>query len=545
MSHEQPSSTFVRTAGRFILIVLTLLTILTVGQSLLSSWQQPQFQSRLELYQTNLALQAVSLEASDSDSANFKPLQDAVLGTKPLEAATQQYQEARTSAQSNLEKIKTQLAQLQSQPETAPATSQPQSQYPPATNPTSEQQQLLQQSLNQVQKLIPELDLRLGILQAQQGKSDAAFKTWNEMQQSSGSDSEFGKVASVLAGLWSDPPRLLPDSEPLIQANLDGWFRYTALEKLYQLQQRQDALTNLKVSQQEVAETAMLRLSLIGTVPVIASLIGIGLLLFLLGERFFKGKAALLAKNADVTWLTPWDAETILVVFVVGFFFTGQFLVPVAIKAFLVPLVKSVLPIKTLASSVRIQALSVFISYLFVAFGALSVLYLAIKRFFPLSDDWFRVRFKEKWFLWGFGGYCVALPVVVVVSLINQQLWKGQGGSNPLLQLVLESQDSVALTIFFSTAAIAAPIFEEILFRGFLLPSLTRYLPVWGSILISSFLFAAAHLSLAEILPLFSLGIVLGVVYTRSRNLLAPMVLHSLWNSGTLLSLFILGSPGQ
>jgi uncharacterized protein len=545
MSHEQPSSTFLRTAGRFILIVLTLLTILTAGQSLLSSWQQPQFQSRLELYQTNLALQAVSLEASDSNSANLKPLEDAILGTKPLDTATQQYQEARKSAQSNLEKIKNQLAQLQSQPETAPATSQPQSQYPPATNPTSEQQQLLQQSLNQVQKLIPELDLRLGILQAQQGKTDAAFKTWNEMQQSLGSDSEFGKVAAVLAGLWSDPPRLLPDSEPLIQPNLDGWFKYIALEKLYQLQQRQDALTNLKASQQEVAETAMLRLSLIGTFPVIASLIGVGLLLFLLAERFFKGKAAILAQNADVTWLTPWDAETILVVFVVGFFFTGQFLVPVAIKAFLVPLVKSVLPIKTLASSVRIQALSVFISYLFVALGALSVLYLAIKRFFPLSNDWFRVRFKENWFLWGFGGYCVALPVVVVVSLINQQLWKGQGGSNPLLQLVLESQDSVALTIFFSTAAIAAPIFEEILFRGFLLPSLTRYLPVWGSILISSFLFAAAHLSLAEILPLFSLGIVLGVVYTRSRNLLAPMLLHSLWNSGTLLSLFILGSPGQ
>jgi membrane protease YdiL (CAAX protease family) len=130
----------------------------------------------------------------------------------------------------------------------------------------------------------------------------------------------------------------------------------------------------------------------------------------------------------------------------------------------------------------------------------------------------------------------------VIISLINQQLWQGQGGSNPLLQIVLESQDNLALLIFFSTAAIAAPLFEEFLFRGFLLPSLTRYLPVWGSILLSSFLFAAAHLSLSEILPLTALGIVLGVVYSRSRNLLAPMLLHSLWNSGTLLSLFLLGN---
>jgi hypothetical protein len=143
--------------------------------------------------------------------------------------------------------------------------------------------------------------------------------------------------------------------------------------------------------------------------------------------------------------------------------------------------------------------------------------------------------------LWGFGGYFVALPLVVLVSLINQQFWQGQGGSNPILPIVLEGRDNVALAVFFGTAAIAAPVFEEIVFRGFLLPSLTRYLPVWGAIAASAFLFAVAHLSVSEILPLATLGSVLGFVYTRSRNLLAPMLLHSLWNSGTLLSLFLLG----
>ena len=46
--------------------------------------------------------------------------------------------------------------------------------------------------------------------------------------------------------------------------------------------------------------------------------------------------------------------------------------------------------------------------------------------------------------------------------------------------------------VFFLTAAVAAPLFEELLFRGFLLPSLTKYLPGWGAIVISSFIFAAA-----------------------------------------------------
>jgi membrane protease YdiL (CAAX protease family) len=131
---------------------------------------------------------------------------------------------------------------------------------------------------------------------------------------------------------------------------------------------------------------------------------------------------------------------------------------------------------------------------------------------------------------------------MLIVSLLNQQIWQGQGGSNPLLQTVLEEQDPVALTVFFLTAAVAAPLFEEVLFRGFLLPSLTKYLPVGGAILLSSFIFAAAHLSLSEVLPLTLLGMILGLVYTRSRNLLSPMVLHSAWNSVTMLGLFILGS---
>jgi uncharacterized protein len=172
----------------------------------------------------------------------------------------------------------------------------------------------------------------------------------------------------------------------------------------------------------------------------------------------------------------------------------------------------------------------------------IGVLYLSIKSYFPLPADWFKFNWKSNWLLWGIGGYLVATPIVIVVSLINDKIWHGQGGSNPLLQIVLEGKDATALLLFFVTAAVAAPLFEEFLFRGFLLPSLTRYVPVWGAIAISGLVFGVAHLSLSEILPLTTLGIILGIVYVRTRNLLAPMLLHSLWNSSTLVSLFILGS---
>ncbi|MEH2108494.1 CPBP family intramembrane glutamic endopeptidase [Nostoc sp.] len=522
------------TLKRLILIfVLTPIAVLLAVSALFSSWQEPQFQSRLELYQTNIALQAQAWQSEDSGDDNLQAIREAILGEQPLESATKQYQEARQSVQANLDKVNNKLAQLRSQSEITLTPPKPLPDVPPTTKTSKQGQQQLQQSLKQLQKLLAELDLRLGILQAQQGQSDTALKTWSELQQRSDINPEFGQTAAVLSGLWSNPPRILPNAQQPIQKNLEGWFRSTALVQLYQLQQRQDALSAVKAAQKESSAQAVLKLAVIGTIPTLAALIGLILLILLFAQRLLKGKASLLAQNADIPWSTPWDGETVLQVFIIGFFFMGQIFVPLVI---------SVLPIPRPIVDVRLQAFSVLVSYLLVAFGALSVLYFSLKRFFPLPEFWFRFRFQDNWFLWGLGGYCTALPIVVVVSLINQQLWQGQGGSNPLLQLALESQDGVALGIFFFTAAIAAPFFEEILFRGFLLPSLTRYLPVWGAILISSLLFAIAHLSLSEILPLTALGIVLGVVYTRSRNLLAPMLLHSLWNSGTLLSLFVLGS---
>lgn len=515
---------------------LTPFAALLAGLSLFSSLQEPQFQSRLELYQTNIALQAQAWQAEEVNDNSPQVIREAILGEKPLENAIKQYETTRQSVQTNVTKTQNQLAQLRSSSENAtPPQPLPDKSFK-TTISRNDQRKQLQQSLVQLQKFSAELDLNLGILQAQQGQTQTAIKTWGDLEKrlnTSELSTDMEKTAAVLRGLWSDSPQLVPNAQQLIQNNLQGWFRSTALIQLYQLQQRQDALQAVQAAQQETAAQSVFKLALIATIPSLTALAGLILLIFLIAQRLLKGKESLLEQYADLAWSTPWDADTILAVFVVGFFFMGQIFVPSLF---------ALLPIPRPLVDVRLQAVSVLVSYLLVAAGALSVLYVSIKRYFPLPANWFRFRLQDNWFLWGLGGYCAALPIVVIVSLINQQLWQGQGGSNPLLQLALESQDFTALGIFYVTAAIAAPLFEEVLFRGFLLPSLTRYIPVWGAILASAALFAAAHLSLSEILPLTALGIVLGVVYTRSRNLLAPILLHSLWNSGTLLSLFLLGS---
>ena len=91
----------------------------------------------------------------------------------------------------------------------------------------------------------------------------------------------------------------------------------------------------------------------------------------------------------------------------------------------------------------------------------------------------------------------------------------------------MSNEDHVATMLYCAVVSFCAPIWEEIMFRGFLQQSLARYLPPPAAILVSSVVFAGAHISAHRVLPLMGLGIALGVLFNvTSRNLLPCMVLH-------------------
>lgn len=500
------------TIKRLILSVLTIVAIAFIGFSLFSSVTQPQIQGRLELYQTNLLLHAAEWQPEDLDSNNFNLASEVLIGNDSYHAGLIQYKNARQSAQKQLEK---QILEVENLGEV----------------------QQSNQSISQLKSLINEFDINIGILQAQKNKIDEARESWQNLTESETENRSLGETAKVLSEIWNKPAKILPDAEVLIQKNVDGWFRYRALKELYQLQERQEVLAQLETQEQEIAKQAVLKLAIVAGLPGMGLVFGVGLLIFLGVQWLISGKESLLLKNANLPWEVTWDGETILQVFVVGFFLVGQILIPLGLEIF-----KGLTNWQPAMMGVRVQAGYILGSYILFSLGGLLVLYFSLKSFFPLPEGWFKFDLRGGWFLWGFGGYFIALPMVILVSLINQQLWQGQGGSNPILPIALKGQDGLALALFYVTASIAAPVFEEIMFRGFLLPSLTKYMPVWGAIVASGFLFAIAHLNISEVLPLAVLGMILGVVYTRSRNLLSSMLLHSLWNSGTLLSLYILGS---
>ncbi len=513
------------TIKRAILIMLTVLAAGLIGADLLASWNQPQIQSRLELYQTQLLLQASEVKSSNTEAeVNLIAARRALLGTEPVKNALAQYQTVRQAVQQDLQRTQ-QLIQ------TSPAASD-----------------TLQATAEKLQRSLMELDLNMGILQANLQNPQEAEKLWTQIAAKTPDSSStpdvqrdrWRETAQVVAGLWSQPAQILPDAELILKTDLKGWFRYRALAQLYDLQQRTSERTALQTLEQQTANQSLGKLAIVGGLPVLGCLLGVGTLLFLLGQWVLRRKQALLSPEGLSTWSTPWDGEIVWQVLIVGFFLVGQILIPLALS-----LLRTGAGFNPAEFGERARSFYILANYIALATGGLSVLYLSLKPFMPLPDGWFRVSLRGWWWLWGLGGYFAALPLVIIVSLVNQKIWQGQGGSNPIVPIALDGKDNIALALFVVTAAVAAPLFEEILFRGFLLPSLTRYMPTWGAIALSSFIFAIAHLSLSEVLPLMTLGMVLGFVYARSRNLLASMLLHGLWNSGTLFSLFVLGGSGS
>lgn len=75
-------------------------------------------------------------------------------------------------------------------------------------------------------------------------------------------------------------------------------------------------------------------------------------------------------------------------------------------------------------------------------------------------------------------------------------------------------------------AVIGAPLIEEIVFRGIVFRSLRRVSPAWVAILASSVLFGLYHMNPVQIVYATLMGLVAGIIYEKSNNLLFPILVH-------------------
>ena len=105
----------------------------------------------------------------------------------------------------------------------------------------------------------------------------------------------------------------------------------------------------------------------------------------------------------------------------------------------------------------------------------------------------------------------------------------GAGGASAL-EAAIAAGDGATCALYLAVVAVAAPLWEEAIFRGFLLTSLTRHVPPRWAIAASSLVFALAHFAPQRVAPLLLLGLLFGWLYSRTRSLGAAVLAHSLWN---------------
>ena len=282
-----------------------------------------------------------------------------------------------------------------------------------------------------------------------------------------------------------------------------------------------------------VARGAALRLSVSALLPMVTAFTGTALLL-VQGWRIWRGRREswpdLMGPN-----LTLLDMALLV---------AGGFVV---ISAVGVPLLALPLVARLTAGleSPRREAVGVVINYCVMALPSLLILRRQLtslpQETIP-EGGWLQWRWQPLpgALVTALLGWFRVTPFVIVTGWLLVRLFGDPGGSNPLLELVLESRDPLALFLLAMTAVVLAPLFEEVIFRGTLLPVLARRTGSLMGVVLSGLLFGMAHISIGELAPLTVLGIGLALLRLSSGRLFPCVLMHALWNAVTFVNLLLL-----
>jgi membrane protease YdiL (CAAX protease family) len=127
--------------------------------------------------------------------------------------------------------------------------------------------------------------------------------------------------------------------------------------------------------------------------------------------------------------------------------------------------------------------------------------------------------------LWGLGGGAVAAAGgLAYIAAAGAFDWF------PAVREAGHLADPLTLLWIGLLAVLAAPIFEEFIFRGLIFGGLRRSLGFVPAAIASAAIFAIVHPP-ASVVPVFGLGLAAAFVYERTRMLAGPMIVHATYNA--------------
>ncbi len=154
-------------------------------------------------------------------------------------------------------------------------------------------------------------------------------------------------------------------------------------------------------------------------------------------------------------------------------------------------------------------------------------------------------QFRPSNILWGLGGYCANIPILAIAVIVGSVVFRGFATNpHPAITSLQSREDIWSIVSIYVLACVHAPIFEEITFRGMLMPALAKVTKSTAAgILISSLMFASIHpQGLPTWLALAAIGAMNSVLTWQTRSLFPAMILHACHN-GILLTITLMTSP--
>jgi membrane protease YdiL (CAAX protease family) len=128
-----------------------------------------------------------------------------------------------------------------------------------------------------------------------------------------------------------------------------------------------------------------------------------------------------------------------------------------------------------------------------------------------------------------------AFPLVSCAGAIMVKLLGTGAKQQELVEFFTEASSNGKIWPVISTMAFGvfiAPAAEEFIFRGYLYPTVKKYLGLFPAMILTAGLFAAIHVNLTSLPSLFILAVCFTVAYETTGSILVPMAMHALFNLG-------------
>lgn len=124
-----------------------------------------------------------------------------------------------------------------------------------------------------------------------------------------------------------------------------------------------------------------------------------------------------------------------------------------------------------------------------------------------------------------------------IIFLIYSIIINSQGIEIPSPDFSIP-QSKIYLILFMTYTCFLAPVFEEIIFRGYILNNLRKYGNI-TAIIVSSIFFSMFHFNLVQLVNPILMGIVLSLVMIKSESIVTPIIVHMFNNIMAMLTTVI------